>query len=104
MSQQQYTDILDNQPPESQPGDLDRREVWWAARQEALEVAGYMLRSRYRPGWIPSWRGTDKFFLDVEDGQVLRVSAFFAILVPVPTNFPRCAWVWTPFEFLMGDQ
>ena len=104
MSQQQYTDILDNQPPERQPGGLDRREVWWAARQKALEVAGYMLRSRYHPGWIPSWRGTDKFYLDVEDGQILRVSAFFAILVSVPTKFLRCAWVWTPFESLMGDQ
>ena len=104
MSQQQRTDSLDNQPPERQPGDLDRREVWWVARQQALEVAGYRLRPRYRPGWIPSWRGTNKFYLDVEDGQILRVSAFFAILVPVPTNFLRCAWVWTPSESLMGDQ
>ena len=79
MSQQQRTDSLDNQLPERQPGDLDRREVWWVARQEALEVAGYMLRPRYRPGWIPSWRGTDKFYLDVEDGQISRASTFFAI-------------------------
>ncbi|KAH8988767.1 kinase-like domain-containing protein [Lactarius hatsudake] len=74
MSQQQIIDFLEeDEPPGSQPGDLDEHETWWAERQEALEVAGYMLRSRYRPGWIPSWRGTDKFYLDVEDGQIIRM-------------------------------
>ncbi len=103
MSHQQVIDFLEDEPPGSQPGDLDEHETWWAERQEALEVAGYMLRSRYRPGWIPSWRGTDKFYLDVEDGQSTRVSALYAFLVSVPTNFLRCAWVWTPLGYLMGD-
>ena len=76
MSQQQRIDSLD-QPPGRQPGDLDIREVWWAERQEALEAAGYMLRARYRPGWIPSWRGTNQFYLDVEDGRPISVSAFY---------------------------
>lgn len=67
---------LDDQLSGSQPGDLDEHEIWWAERQEALEVIGYMLRPRYRPGWIPSWRGTDKFYLDAEDGQNVRVSVF----------------------------
>ncbi|KAN0128834.1 Protein kinase-like domain containing protein [Lactarius tabidus] len=69
---QQFVDFLDG-PPESQPGDLDEREVWWIERQEALEASGYMLRPRYRPGWIPSWRSTNKFPLDVEDGQRVRM-------------------------------
>ncbi|KAH9033889.1 kinase-like domain-containing protein [Lactarius pseudohatsudake] len=73
MSQQQHIDPLDDRSPGRQPGELDRREAWWAERQEALEAAGYMLRSRYHPGWIPSWRGTDKFYLDVEDGQIIRM-------------------------------
>lgn len=76
MSQQQATHFLDDQPPGRQPGDLDEGEVWWVERQEALEASGYMLRPRYQPGWIPSWRGTNKFPLDVEDGQRIRVSPF----------------------------
>jgi hypothetical protein len=78
-----FIDFLDDQPPGRQPGDLDERETWWAERQEALEAAGYMLRPRYRPGWIPSWRGTNKFYLDVEDGQSIR-ACFLALLVSVP--------------------
>ena len=77
MSQQHHIDSLDNQPPGRQPGDLDSREVWWVERQEALEAAGYMLRARYRPGWIPSWRGTKQFFFNAEDGLSLSVSAFY---------------------------
>ncbi|KAN0140579.1 Protein kinase-like domain containing protein [Lactarius tabidus] len=73
MSQQDFIDFLDDQPPGRQPGDLDERETWWLERQEALEAAGYMLRPRYRPGWIPSWRGTNKFYLDVEDGPSIRM-------------------------------
>ena len=30
-------------------------EVQWRDRQPMLEQRGYMLRPRYRPGWIPSW-------------------------------------------------
>ena len=87
MTQQPFIDFLDNQQPGRQPGDLDESETWWVERQEALEVAGYMLRPRYRPGWIPSWRGTGKFHLDVEDGRSVSVSVFYANVVSVPRNF-----------------
>ena len=66
-------DFLDN--PSTWKGEVHGPEIWWAARQEALEHAGYMLRSRYRPGWKPSWVGTDKDAFDSEDGQSRRVSA-----------------------------
>jgi hypothetical protein len=69
-----YIDFLDNPCPGRQPGDLGKNEEWWAERQVALESAGYMLRPRYRPGWTPSWAGTDKFFLNFEDGQPTKVS------------------------------
>jgi len=69
-----YIDFLDNPRPGRQPGDLGQNEEWWVERQEALERAGYMLRPRYRPGWTPSWAGTNKFFLDFEDGQSTKVS------------------------------
>ena len=60
--------------PEMRAGLLNRIEKQWVERQPALEEAGYMLRQRYRPGWQPSWTGTDKFFMDVEDGQARAVS------------------------------
>jgi hypothetical protein len=65
-------DFLDN--PGEWHGELDGSEIWWVERQEALERAGYMLRPRYRPGWKPSWVGTDKHFLSFEDGQMQAVS------------------------------
>ena len=77
MSQQQRIGSLDDRPPGRQPGDLDSHEVWWAERQELLEAAGYMLRARYRPGWIPSWRGTKQLFFTAEDGLPLSVSTFY---------------------------
>ncbi|KAH9971406.1 kinase-like domain-containing protein [Lactifluus volemus] len=51
------------------PGQLGEMETWWAERQEALELAGYMLRPRYHPNWKPSWIGTKKNFSNCEDGQ-----------------------------------
>jgi len=69
-----YVEFLDNPRPGRRPGDLGKHEEWWVERQQALEQAGYMLRPRYRPGWKPSWAGTNKFYLDFEDGQPLIVS------------------------------
>jgi hypothetical protein len=89
MSQRHHIDFLDDDPPGTQPGDLDSSEIWWSERQEALEAAGYMLRVRYRPGWLPSWRGTKKLYFTVEDGLPISVSAFYAFPVVMPTTF-RC--------------
>ncbi|TDL19269.1 hypothetical protein BD410DRAFT_774138 [Rickenella mellea] len=38
---------------------LSEDEIWWRDRQVFLESRGYMLRGRFRPGWVPSWLGTD---------------------------------------------
>ena len=70
----QYIPFLDHPTPGWQPGDIIETEKWWVERQEALERAGYLLRSRYRPGWQPSWTGTDRSFHRFEDGQVIMVS------------------------------
>ena len=84
MSRQAVIDILESQAPE-QPGGIDEFERWWVNRQVALEQAGYMLRSRYRPGWKPSWTGTKGFYLDYEDGQSVGVSDKSPFLhLPVP--------------------
>ena len=73
-SMSHYIPFFDDPIPGRQPGDLGEAEKWWAERQEALERAGYLLRSRYRPGWQPSWTGTGKFYLNFEDGQRVTVS------------------------------
>ncbi len=39
--------------------DLISSETWWKDRNQILEDRGYQLRSRLRPGWIPSWQDTD---------------------------------------------
>lgn len=74
LSMSQYIPFLDDPIPGRQPGGLDKTEKWWIERQEALEQAGYMLRPRYRPGWQPSWTGTNKLHLNFEDGNGLKVS------------------------------
>ena len=34
-------------------------ELFWQARHRHLEEYGYLLRPRYKPGWKPSWIGTN---------------------------------------------
>lgn len=42
-----------------EPGGIEHWELFWCRHQPWLQTKGYMLRPRYRPGWIPSWAGTD---------------------------------------------
>ena len=70
---QRPLDLLDH--PSDWNGEIIGPEIWWAAHQEALEHAGYMLRPRYRPGWKPSWVETKKYLFDFEDGQIQAVGA-----------------------------
>ncbi|KAK7692291.1 hypothetical protein QCA50_003916 [Cerrena zonata] len=46
-------------------------EVWWRDHQVWLAERGYMLRPRYRPGWVPSWKGTGECWQRFEDGPSL---------------------------------
>ncbi len=56
--------------------DLLAHEIWWRDRSELLEEHGYQLRSRLRPGWVPSWQGTDLNPLWCEDSLLTGVSCF----------------------------
>ncbi|KAK7692249.1 hypothetical protein QCA50_003874 [Cerrena zonata] len=47
-------------------------EVWWRDHQIWLAERGYMLRPRYRPGWVPSWKGTGERWQAHEDGLLLK--------------------------------
>jgi hypothetical protein len=76
-----------------EPGQLGEMETWWVERQKALELAGYMLRPRYRPDWKPSWIGTNKNFLGCEDGQPQSVSIYSRLQVTVLTTL-SVVWSW----------
>ncbi|KAG9308566.1 kinase-like domain-containing protein [Chiua virens] len=54
------------------PEELDPREVWWRDRYIRLHDHGYLLRSRYSPQWIPSWKTSKKNWRDAEDGKRLK--------------------------------
>ncbi|EPQ57121.1 hypothetical protein GLOTRDRAFT_115170 [Gloeophyllum trabeum ATCC 11539] len=47
-------------------------EVFWRDHQPWLDERGYLLRPRYSPDWVPSWKGTNKDYTECEDGVGLR--------------------------------
>jgi hypothetical protein len=49
-------------------------EEFWRDIQPWLEQQGYMLRPRYRPGWVASWKGNKKSPFSCEDREPLFVS------------------------------
>ncbi|EJF57674.1 hypothetical protein BD309DRAFT_922657 [Dichomitus squalens] len=49
-------------------------ETLWRDRYDWLLEAGYVLRPRYKPGWVPSWRGTNKYALNFEDGWMQKLN------------------------------
>ncbi|KAI0350534.1 kinase-like protein [Trametes cingulata] len=51
---------------------LTNEERYWRDRQEFLESRGYMLRPRYKPDWVPSWRGKAAYaWFRAEDAKPL---------------------------------
>jgi hypothetical protein len=55
-------------------GHLTRGEQLWTRRYEWLQSQGYLLRDRYNPKWVPSWRGKDgSHWWQAEDSQLLIV-------------------------------
>ncbi|KAJ6618793.1 hypothetical protein B0H10DRAFT_2217291 [Mycena sp. CBHHK59/15] len=48
-------------------GDLRTSDIFWRDMQPWLQECGYMLRPRFRPGWVPSWKATGLFYTLAED-------------------------------------
>ncbi|KAJ7108588.1 hypothetical protein C8R44DRAFT_884648 [Mycena epipterygia] len=85
---------------------LGDQELEWARYQPLLEQRGYMLRRRYRPGWVPDVLTTGKTAWDCEDaipawGEVLDATRISdgapVVLKIVPTFSPdtRISWFLT---------
>lgn len=55
-------------------GRLFSYELFWRDNYHWLKGKGYLLRPRYHPDWVASWKGTEKKGQQCEDGQRLRVS------------------------------
>lgn len=55
---------------------LEDDEVIWRDLQPWLEQRGYMLRPRYRVGWVPKWKGTEISRFDYEDANEMTVRPF----------------------------
>ncbi len=62
--------------------ELDTHEVFWRDLYPFLMDHGYQLRPRFRPGWIPSWKGTNERSMFFEDshGLLVRFSALYSPL------------------------
>ncbi|KAF8508794.1 kinase-like domain-containing protein [Gautieria morchelliformis] len=50
---------------------LQPTEIFWADQYRWLESQGYLLRPRYHPNWIPTWKRTKKYVTDCEDSHSL---------------------------------
>ncbi|KAJ3757938.1 hypothetical protein EV360DRAFT_83540 [Lentinula raphanica] len=61
---------------------LNEHEEWWIQQFDYLKEHGYLLRSRYRPGWKPSYNTKGIEGRAAEDGQVLfRYSTMDALRI-----------------------
>lgn len=53
---------------------LNDGEKWWRDHAAQIKFRGYRLRKRFRPGWKPSWLGTDLNPYILDDGCEHNVS------------------------------
>ncbi len=61
--------------------DLNEYEIRWRDRQEFLASQGYMLRPRYRPGWVPSWQtDSSRYPAEFEDYWEIPVSTILTLV------------------------
>lgn len=73
-------------PPETR----DSREIWWSNHSEWLKNRGYLLRARYAPDWVPSWKTSAKVWFEHEDSRNLEVySVFDDLLLFLTPLLPR---------------
>lgn len=58
-------------------GRLYEPEIFWRDHYLWLQDKGYLLRPRYHPDWVASWKGDPtKLHFFCEDGQPSHVSTF----------------------------
>ncbi|KAF8506373.1 hypothetical protein JB92DRAFT_3122141 [Gautieria morchelliformis] len=50
---------------------IEPAEIFWAEHYRWLESQGYLLRPRYHPDWIPTWKRTKKYIYNCKDSKYL---------------------------------
>lgn len=69
---------------------LSENELWWTRHFHWLKDRGYLLRPRYAPDWVPSWRGTKKGIYSCEDSATAMVSnTLRQLFLAYLSRFPR---------------
>ena len=76
------------------PEELDPREAWWRDRYKQLNNLGYLLRPRYSPQWVPSWKTSNRNWRDCEDGKRLEVRKVFFLPAGI---CPHVVLVWASY-------
>lgn len=69
-----------------EPYTLYETERWWKDRYSLFVEHGYELRPRLRPGWVPSWRGTNKLPFRCEDGLASMVLHHLSFIVRLTSS------------------
>ncbi|KAF8675678.1 Protein kinase domain [Rhizoctonia solani] len=67
MNSTNYISYMHTDVTASSPEELSEIEKRWVTFQPYLLSKGYQLRPRYRPGWKPSWEGTNLDPISCED-------------------------------------
>ncbi|KAF5376355.1 hypothetical protein D9757_008688 [Collybiopsis confluens] len=73
-------------PPKDE--ELQDHEIFWRDHYEWLQDKGYRLRPRYRPGWVPSWLGTDQWSFGCEDAQYNGVVEYLMDAIRITDGKP----------------
>ncbi|KAJ6629435.1 hypothetical protein B0H10DRAFT_1776589 [Mycena sp. CBHHK59/15] len=75
--------LADPEPPFSiVDGDLTSTDIYWRDMQPWLQECGYMLRPRFRPGWVPSWKTSGLFYTLAEDSYMpMRLELMDAVRI-----------------------
>ena len=93
---------LDCEPEDGDLGGLHPGEVFWRDHQIWLFEKGYMLRPRYRPGWVPSWLpGSGSPYFRYEDGLFSMVRKFtsYPYITYQVFRLLRMRGSWMPLVF-----
>jgi hypothetical protein len=65
--------VIEANPTYMQDGRLYTSELFWRDHQPWLKECGYLLRPRYHPDWVASWKGVHDNWDDCEDAQIAKV-------------------------------
>ncbi|KAF5366368.1 hypothetical protein D9757_008693 [Collybiopsis confluens] len=68
--------------------ELQDYEIFWHRHFDWLKDRGYLLRPRYRPGWVASWLGTDGWPSEFEDNQFRATMAYLMDAIRIADGKP----------------